>query len=435
MKQLAVMDSKKNILSAIRMCGEEGATSPEIEKKVNMERHTLSKYLSIMEREGSLSYKQVGRGRIWFVNKTPFQKIARTKESSMTFNEKLILNLTSKMPVGIIVVDRDYNVHFANDIALKLYGMILGEKFYKSVLGLNSPASLKKINEFIDNSKDIAELKVSDRLGNILNIKCSRMANPDGSASMILILYDITKEELAKEELKKSYERLKEIDNLKSAILMDVARDLKQPVSLTAMSASLMQEEIGKKDFSREKLAGYLDILLRNTKMFEEQLASILQLSRVKAENNMNREKVKLAEIINDVAKEYEKVAKEKGIEIKAMAGSAPQINASRDLIASLVKNLVSNAVKFTKKGSVEINCRKEGSNAVISVKDSGIGIKKPDSERIFEPFTKLEKSSEGLGIGLTICREVVDLYSGSINVKSVPGKGSTFTVVLPLQR
>ncbi len=434
MKPVVVTDAKENILVAIRGYGGEGATSPEIEKKVNIERHTLSKYLSIMEKEGALSYKQIGKGRVWFINKAPFQKLTRSKESAMTFNEKLILNLTSKIPAGIIVMDNDYNIQFANDIVLKKYGQTVGEKFYRSVLGLKNPVSLKKVNEFISDGRDVAELKTSDRLGNILHIKCSALANPDGSASAILIIDDITKEELAKEELKKSYERLKEIDNLKSAILLDVARDLKQPVSLTTMSASLMREEISKKDFDREKLTGYLDIFLRNTKMFEEQLASILQLSRVKTENHIDKEKVELGALISEVAKEYAKIAKEKGIELKASSGTL-QINANRDLIASLAKNLVGNAVKFTKKGSVEIACRKEGNNAVISVKDTGVGIEKDDTERIFEPFTKLEKSGEGLGIGLTICREIANLYGGHIDVQSVPGKGSTFTAVLPLQK
>ncbi len=194
-------DARDGILSVIREYGTEGATSSDIEKKVRIERHTLSKYLSIMEREGALSHRQIGKGRLWFVNKAPLQRLSASRESTMTFNEKLILNLTSRIPAGIVVMDGNYDMQFANNAVLEKYGHVAGKKFFKEILGLGNADSLRKMNAFIGKNSGVAEMKIPDKFGNVLRIKCSDIPNPDGSVSIILILEDITKDEQAKEEL------------------------------------------------------------------------------------------------------------------------------------------------------------------------------------------------------------------------------------------
>ncbi len=427
------MDARGEILAAISGYGEEGATSSEVEKKVNLERHTLAKYLSIMEREGTLNYKQIGKGRLWFVNKAPLQKLYRSQER--TFTEKLMLNLTSKIPTGIVVIDKDYNIQFINDIVEEKYGQITGEKFYKGILGLKNQNQLRKLNILIEGDVTAAKFKITDRLENILSVKCSELANPDGSASIIMIVEDITDKELAEEKLKESYEKLKELDGIKSAILRDVARDLKQPVSLVTMTTNLLLEEIKKEDVDKKKMENYLTILNKNSEMFEEQLAAILQLSRVETERDIEKEKVDICEITRKVSENYTKAAEDKGIELKTKIDAVPEITANRELIFNLIKNMVSNAVKFTNRGYVEVDCTRENGNAVISVKDTGIGIRKDDFEKIFQPFAKLDRSGEGIGVGLAICKEIVSVYNGRIDVDSAVGKGSTFTATIPLKR
>ncbi|NIM47002.1 MAG: hypothetical protein GTN40_02475, partial [Candidatus Aenigmarchaeota archaeon] len=136
---------KKGIIKAIIDQGSDGATSLEVGNKVGFKRHTISKYLSIMEREGLLRYKKFGRGRIWFVNKNFLQKLFSSKIDDMSFIEKLIFNITSKIPIGLIIIDMEYNIQFINDFMFKKYDNIIGKKFYTGVLGLKNSKSLKQI--------------------------------------------------------------------------------------------------------------------------------------------------------------------------------------------------------------------------------------------------------------------------------------------------
>jgi signal transduction histidine kinase len=98
--------------------------------------------------------------------------------------------------------------------------------------------------------------------------------------------------------------------------------------------------------------------------------------------------------------------------------------------------NLVGNAIKFTPAGAVEVEVRSDASSHSILVKDSGPGIPPEDHDRIFEPFEQMEplphKHTRGVGLGLSIVKEMVEALSGRIELRSAPGEGSTFTVMLP---
>ncbi|TES88856.1 MAG: ATP-binding protein, partial [Anaerolineales bacterium] len=103
-----------------------------------------------------------------------------------------------------------------------------------------------------------------------------------------------------------------------------------------------------------------------------------------------------------------------------------------------ILNNLVSNAAKFTEEGKITLRAFAENSDMVLQVEDTGIGIQPDDLEEIFEEFTQADSSStrqhEGTGLGLTITRRLVQMHGGRINVASEVGKGSTFTVHLPLE-
>jgi signal transduction histidine kinase len=117
--------------------------------------------------------------------------------------------------------------------------------------------------------------------------------------------------------------------------------------------------------------------------------------------------------------------------------GEIPPVTADRDRIEQVLSNLLNNAIKFTESGSITLSATRVGDQAEISVCDTGIGIAPGDAERIFERFMQvgpmLTGKPRGSGLGLTICREIIQHHGGQIWVESHPGEGSTFKVTLPL--
>jgi len=114
-----------------------------------------------------------------------------------------------------------------------------------------------------------------------------------------------------------------------------------------------------------------------------------------------------------------------------------PQIVADRDGLMQVIINLLSNAVKFTEKGSVTCRARSTDEGIVVSVSDTGIGIVPADQARVFDKFTQvgdtLTDKPHGTGLGLPICREIVEGHGGRIWVESEPGAGTTFSFVIPV--
>ncbi len=250
---------------------------------------------------------------------------------------------------------------------------------------------------------------------------------------LVLSLIDITHRKAIEDALKDAYQKLKKISEMKSSILRDVSHELKHPISLITMATNFVEDEIKKGLPDKNKALKYVDMLKRNSNMFEQKLASVLELSRLETVESMSMDIMDISSMISDIIKQNFDAAREKGIEMQYDARTVT-IRANKTMLHSLVNNLVVNAIKYSKKGIIEIICRKEGSNAVISVKDNGIGIRRESINKIFEPFFKEDLSSEGVGVGLAICKKVAELHGGTISVHSALGKGSTFVVALPIK-
>ena len=148
---------------------------------------------------------------------------------------------------------------------------------------------------------------------------------------------------------------------------------------------------------------------------------------------------VPLSESIQAVAAMLEPQAIEKGIEL--VVGACPATSralADRVKVEQVILNLCSNAVKFTEAGGlVEVGCQERGAFVAVTVRDTGVGVPAEQLERIFEPFVQLGRGltsqHEGTGLGLAISRDLARAMGGDLTVESEPGKGSTFTLTLPL--
>ena len=237
--------------------------------------------------------------------------------------------------------------------------------------------------------------------------------------------------------LSKMDEERQQLDNAKTEFLSITSHELRTPITpLKAQLQMLQQEYFGK---INEKQKESLDVILRNTERLNKIIEDFLEISRIEAARlKFAFRKTDLQETVNETVQFMEGFAKEKNIKLVVTTGELPNIEVDPDRISQVLRNLVHNAIKFSPcDSSIEIHTELKKDYIRFSVKDKGVGLKSDDQIRVFEPFYQVEgalsRKFGGTGLGLTICRGIVEAQKGKIWVESKPGSGSTFYFTVPL--
>jgi signal transduction histidine kinase len=167
----------------------------------------------------------------------------------------------------------------------------------------------------------------------------------------------------------------------------------------------------------------------------------VLDLSKLEAgKSDLKRELLNINSVIKEASEFHDSQAKKQGLELKfELDESLPYILIDKDRISQVMSNLLSNAIRYTEKGSVTVKSEKtaDGVYVKVSVIDTGVGIKMEDYQKLFSKFQQvgeaIERKQGGTGLGLAICHELVHMHNGKIDVKSEYGKGSCFYFILPI--
>ena len=237
-------------------------------------------------------------------------------------------------------------------------------------------------------------------------------------------------------ELEMQKKQLDESNKLKTTFLSNMSHELRTPLnSVIALSGVLNRRLAGKVP---EEEYSYLEVIERNGKNLLLLINDILDLSRIES----GREEVEVNVLnINDLIFEIVEMLKPQAKNINLHYSSndkLPNINSDYQKVRHILQNLVGNAVKFTEKGSVEISAQAMNDKICITVRDTGIGIENENLSLIFDEFRQADDSNSrrfgGTGLGLSIAQKYANLLGGDIKVKSEYGKGSQFTLVLPLK-
>jgi len=238
-------------------------------------------------------------------------------------------------------------------------------------------------------------------------------------------------------ELSAANERLKEVDRLKSEFLATMSHELRTPLNSIMGFTSLMHD--GKVGPIAPQHREYLGDVMTSAEHLLQLINDVLDLSKIEAgKMTIVADTFRVAEAIDEVKQSLAPTAARKGLNlVVAVAEDFPPITSDRLRFMQILLNLASNAVKFTPKGEVRIECNTVQRQLQLSVTDTGCGIKEDKMIRLFQPFSQVDGSlgrkHEGTGLGLYLAQRLAHLLGGEITAASEYGKGSTFTLTLPL--
>ncbi len=257
----------------------------------------------------------------------------------------------------------------------------------------------------------------------------------------LAVFYDVTERKQMEEILRNAKDQAEKATVAKSRYLANMSHEIRTPLnSIVGFSQILLQQS---KSLSLNKeFRHYLNTIKNSSLDLSELINNILDLSRIEAgKYSLFNEPLNLKLLVQGIYHQTLKPAEEKELDFNyEFDPYLPEMVISdRTKLNQILMNLVGNAIKFTgQAGKVRLKAQRKADMIVLRVEDEGIGIPREKQEIIFEGFERLEngesREQEGTGLGLTIVRKMTELLGGAIELRSAPGKGSVFSVTLPLR-
>ncbi len=371
--------------------------------------------------------------------------IDRDQEKALFEVKEFLVSIIGNAPYGIVAFDLEGEIILTNSFVIEHLGMKMSvnKAIGKNILDLTEKIPLLKTTIEKNMRKgrkkfNLPPLKINKRF---MLVKGRSILN-----GTILVIEDITdlksteiKLEKQSKELSKANLKLQELDKMKSIFIASMSHELRTPLnSIIGFTGLLLQGLSGNID---EEAMSDLDIIYNSSKHLLNLINDVIDISKIESGKlDSHFESVKFDDVIEEVLSTVSKDAEKKDIKIKKKFPAGFIMVTDKRRLFQCILNLMSNAVKFTEKGVVELEVVKNSSVLKIAVKDTGIGIKKEDLPKLFKSFVRLDSPMEtktsGTGLGLYLSQKIMSsVFQGSISVKSVYGKGSVFTLSIPLNR
>jgi signal transduction histidine kinase len=249
------------------------------------------------------------------------------------------------------------------------------------------------------------------------------------------LIIHIKKREKVEIEVKKQALVLSQLNATKDKFFSLIAHDLRNPFNNIQGLSELILSELQNKNY--ENIAEYADYIMQSSKKTFELLENLLEWAKIQTGRlEANPEKFHILNIVRDNVSLLDEIASKKEIEILINEKLNPEVYADKNMIKTVIRNLITNALKFTpSKGKINININKENEFVRVGITDTGIGIQQEDLPKLFKidaNNTIKNNESRGSGLGLILCKELIEINKGEIFVESEVGKGSTFYFTIP---
>jgi PAS domain S-box-containing protein len=369
------------------------------------------------------------------------EKVAR----ELADTDKLHGILIESADDGISFYDEEWNLVFANSAFYAVIGSSRDEYDFKMADSIIHPDdtdfTVRRKKALDERGVFHSELRLRHRNGHYVTLgtRTVQIYNEDGSViGSVTVSRDITTLKQINEELIRARDEAEASNRLKTSFMANISHEIRTPLNSVVGFANLLMTE----DLGPDAKEEYIDHINYNSEKLLQIIGDIIDLSRLESSQiEISYEEASLSDIVKEVEEEARKTIRRQ--EKPIMLNIRNNFEEISDIIFSdriwlkrVLSHLLDNAVKFTLEGSVDLSYGIEGSMIFFTIKDTGIGIKQENLDTIFEEFRQEidghHRPFEGLGVGLTLVREVVERMGGSVIVNSEKGMGSEFRVLLP---
>tara|TARA_B100000035_G_scaffold271363_1_gene246165 strand:+ start:4095 stop:5375 length:1281 start_codon:yes stop_codon:yes gene_type:complete len=349
-----------------------------------------------------------------------FSKLYKFHKNTLKMKKDLGLALdqfilgAQALPDGVLSLDQSNHILWANKKIQHMLGIRLPDDLNKPITYIFRDTKLLGLIEANDNNKSISII-IDDNKYQINLIEF-------GIENKLLICRNINDEEKSETNRKR--------------FISDVSHELKTPLTVIMGNSELMLNA----DIEKKQQKVLLQETLEQTQRMNALITDLISLSSIDSTKNIQRNnKVIVDDLKDQILNNLSSLKKKKGISFEFNLDSKKNILGSFSEIYSALENLVSNAFRYTDKGSISINWFVLKGQGVLSVTDTGIGISKEHLDKITDRFYRVDadrsRNTGGTGLGLAIVKNIMDHHNGSIDIKSDMNKGSTFWLVFPKER
>ncbi|HBC79626.1 MAG TPA: hypothetical protein DEO60_03955 [Bacteroidales bacterium] len=371
------------------------------------------------------------------------EKETITREYS--YSEMFYRMLVQSADDGISFYDRDWNLKYANGAFYAMIGVSREQYNALDAREIVHPDDLiyeqTRTEALQKNGFFETELRLKHKDGHYINLSTRSVTVKNENADIIgalTISRDITSLKKVHEELVKANVEAEASNRLKSSFLANISHEIRTPLNSVVGFANLLLAN----DLSNDVKEEYIEHINHNSEKLLQIIGDIIDLSRLESSQiEITYEEASVSSIVNEIVEDARKIIRrnEKSIIINVMnllEENGDLIFTDRIWLKRVLNHLMDNAVKFTLEGSVSLSYAKENENLVFRIKDTGIGINKENLDHIFEEFRQEidghHRPFEGLGVGLTLAKEVIERMGGKIFVQSEKGVGSEFSFSIP---
>lgn len=362
-------------------------------------------------------------------------------------NLKLLYKAIEQNPTSVVITNSEGEIEYVNPKFSEVSGYRFEEVYGKNprILksGIHTQEFYKNLwdtiksgetwtGEICNKRKDGSLYWENDLISPIVN-------DFNVITNFIKISEDITEKKRIYEEIIQAKQKAEESERLKTAFLQNMSHEIRTPLNGVIGFSNLLST----KDLSKSDISEYSSIIQTSAKRLLEIVNNILDISKIETgQIKIVQGEFSINTLIRNIYSIFSLIAKEKELEFNysvALDDISSVIYSDETKIHQILSNLVNNALKFTKTGSVNFGYNVEDENLIFYVKDTGIGIPEDMQTKIFERFIQadmgLTRNFEGAGLGLAICNGLANLLGGKIWLESEIGKGSTFYFSIPFNQ